>query len=262
MGPVLLSRMMQLNDTQEGVFNIAFCVADEQGLLLLDLKDLQSLLVFVADNAADLTTKYGNVSPATIGTIQRALLVLENQGAAKFLGEPALDIKDFMRLDRDGRCYINVLAADKLMQNSRLYATFLLWLMSETFEQFPEVGDPDKPKLVFFFDEAHLLFDEAPKALLDKIEQVVRLIRSKGVGVYFVAKSARRAGDRARSAWQPRPARASRLHAARSEGGESGRRDFPPEPQNQYRASHHPKKAKRWFPSWREKAFRRSSRAR
>jgi hypothetical protein len=189
MGPVLLSRMMQLNDTQEGVRNIAFRVADEQGLLLLDLKDLQSLLVFVADNTADLTTKYGNVSPATIGTIPRALLVLENQGAAMFLGEPALDIKDFMRLDRDGRGYINVLAADKLMQNPRLYATFLLWLMFEMFEQLPEIGDPDKPQLVFFFDEAHLLFDEAPKALLDKIEQVVRLIRSKGVGVYFVTQN-------------------------------------------------------------------------
>ena len=189
MGPLLFARMMQLNDTQEGVLNIAFRVADEQGLLLLDLKDLQSLLVFVANNAADLTTKYGNVSAATIGTIQRALLVLENQGAAKFLGEPALDIGDFMRLDRAGRGYINVLAADKLMQNPRLYATFLLWLMSEMFEQLPEVGDPDKPKLVFFFDEAHLLFDEVPKALLEKIEQVVRLIRSKGVGVYFVTQN-------------------------------------------------------------------------
>src|SRR5579871_495563 len=189
MGPLLLSRMMQLNDTQEGVLNIVFRVADEQGLLLLDLKDLQSLLTYVADNAADLTTKYGNVSSATIGTIQRALLVLENQGAAKFLGEPALDIHDFMRLDRNGRGYINVLAADKLMQGPRLYATFLLWLMSEMFEQLPEVGDPDKPKLVFFFDEAHLLFNEAPKALLEKIEQVVRLIRSKGVGIYFVTQN-------------------------------------------------------------------------
>jgi len=189
MGPLLLARMTQLNDTQEGVLNIAFRIADEQGLLLLDLKDLQSLLTYVADNSADLTTKYGNVSSATVGTIQRALLVLENQGAAKFLGEPALDIKDFMRLDRNGRGYINVLAADKLMQNPRLYATFLLWLMSELFEQLPEVGDPDKPKLVFFFDEAHLLFNEAPKALLEKIEQVVRLIRSKGVGVYFVTQN-------------------------------------------------------------------------
>ena len=189
MGPLLLSRLMNLTDAQEGIMNIAFRIADEEGLLLLDLKDLQSLLTFVAENAADLTTKYGNVSSATIGTIQRALLVLENQGAAKFLGEPALDIKDFMRLDRDGRGYINVLAADKLMQSPRLYATFLLWLMSEMFEQLPEVGDPEKPKLAFFFDEAHLLFNEAPKALLEKIEQVVRLIRSKGIGVYFVTQN-------------------------------------------------------------------------
>ena len=189
MGPLMFARMMQLNDTQEGVLNIAFRIADEQGLLLLDLKDLRSLLVFVAENAATLTTKYGNVSAATIGTIQRALLVLENQGAAKFLGEPALDIKDLMRTDRDGRGYINILAADKLMQNPRLYATFLLWMLSELFEQLPEIGDPDQPKLVFFFDEAHLLFNEAPKALLEKIEQVVRLIRSKGVGVYFVTQN-------------------------------------------------------------------------
>jgi DNA helicase HerA-like ATPase len=189
MGPLLFSRMMDLNDTQEGVLNIAFRIADEQGLLLLDLKDLQSLLVYVADNAASFTTKFGNVSAATIGTIQRALLVLENQGAAKFFGEPALDIKDLMRTSHDGRGYINILAADKLMNNPRLYATFLLWLLSELFEQLPEVGDPDKPKLVFFFDEAHLLFNEAPKALLQKVEQVVRLIRSKGVGVYFVTQN-------------------------------------------------------------------------
>jgi hypothetical protein len=189
MGPLLFARMMDLNDTQEGVLNIAFRVADDQGLLLLDLKDLQSLLAHVAEESAALTTKYGNVSSATIGTIQRALLVLENQGAAKFFGEPALDIKDLMRTDRSGRGYVNILAADKLMNNPRLYATFLLWLLSELFEQLPEVGDPDKPKLVFFFDEAHLLFNEAPKALLQKVEQVVRLIRSKGVGVYFVTQN-------------------------------------------------------------------------
>ncbi len=189
MGPLLFARMMDLNDTQEGVLNIAFRVADEQGLLLLDLKDLRSLLVHIAEDAATLTTQYGNVSAATIGTIQRSLLVLENQAGAKFFGEPALDIKDLMRTDRDGRGFVNILAADKLMQNPRLYATFLLWLLSELFEQLPEVGDPDKPKLVFFFDEAHLLFDEAPKALLQKIEQVVRLIRSKGVGVYFVTQN-------------------------------------------------------------------------
>ena len=189
MGPLLLSRLMDLNETQEGVLNIAFRVADEQGLLLLDLKDLRAMLAFVAEQAAELTTQYGNVSKATIGTIQRQLLVLENQGAAKFFTEPALDMKDFMKVDRDGRGIINILAADKLMENPRLYATFLLWLLSELFQVLPEVGDPDKPKLVFFFDEAHLLFNDAPKALLEKVEQVVRLIRSKGVGVYFVTQN-------------------------------------------------------------------------
>src|SRR5438309_8612415 len=189
MGPLLLSRMMDLNDVQEGVVNIAFRVADEQGLLLLDMKDLRAILSFVAEHAAELTTQYGNVSKATVGTIQRALLVLENQGGAKFFGEPALALKDFIRTDRDGRGTINILAADKLMENPRLYATFLLWLLSELFEELPEVGDQPKPKLCFFFDEAHLLFNEAPKALLDKIEQVVRLIRSKGVGVYFVTQN-------------------------------------------------------------------------
>src|SRR3984885_4917228 len=189
MGPLLLARMMDLNDVQEGVLNIAFKVADEQGLLLLDMKDLRAILSFIAEHAAELTTQYGNVSKQTVGTIQRQLLVLENQGGTKFFGEPALDLKDFMRTDRDGRGMVNILVADKLMQNPRLYATFLLWLLSEMFGQLPEVGDLDKPKLVFFFDEAHLLFTDAPKALLDKIEQVVRLIRSKGVGVYFVTQN-------------------------------------------------------------------------
>ena len=189
MGPVLLSRIMDLNDAQEGVLNIAFRVADEQGLALLDLKDLRAILQFVSDNAATLRTQYGNVTPATIGTIQRQLLVLENQGAESFFGEPALTIADFMRTDRDGRGYVNILAADKLIANPRLYAMFLLWLLSELFETLPEIGDPDKPKLVFFFDEAHLLFNDAPKALLEKIEQVVRLIRSKGVGVFFVSQN-------------------------------------------------------------------------
>jgi DNA helicase HerA-like ATPase len=189
MGPLLLARLLQLNDTQEGVLNIAFRVADEQGLALLDLKDIRAILSFVSDNASELQKEYGNVSPATVGTIQRMLLVLENQGATSFFGEPALDIKDFMRTDRDGRGIINILSADKLIANPRLYATFLLWMLSELFEQLPEVGDPDKPKLVFFFDEAHLLFNDAPKALLEKIEQVVRLIRSKGVGVYFVTQN-------------------------------------------------------------------------
>jgi DNA helicase HerA-like ATPase len=188
-GPLLLSRLMDLNDVQEGVINICFRVADEQGLLILDLKDLRAVLGFISDHAAELTVQYGNVSKATIGTIQRELLVLENQGGSKFFGEPALALKDFIRTDRDGRGFINILAADKLMESPRLYATFLLWLLSELFEELPEIGDPPKPKLCFFFDEAHLLFNDAPKALLDKIEQVVRLIRSKGVGVYFVTQN-------------------------------------------------------------------------
>jgi uncharacterized protein len=189
MGPLLLSRMMDLNDVQEGVLNIAFKVADEQGLLLLDMKDLRSILSFIAEHAAELTTHYGNVSKQTVGTIQRQLLVLENQGGTSFFGEPALALKDFMRTDSDGRGMVNILVADKLMQSPRLYATFLLWMLSELFEELPEVGDPPKPKLVFFFDEAHLLFNDAPKPLMDKIEQVVRLIRSKGVGVYFVTQN-------------------------------------------------------------------------
>ena len=189
MGPLLLARLMNLNDTQEGVLNIVFRVADDEKLLLLDLKDLQSLLNHVADNAAELTTKYGNVAKATVGAVQRQLLVLEQQGGSSFFGEPALTLADLMRTSRDGKGMINILAADKLMGSPRLYATFLLWLLSELFEELPEVGDPEKPKLVFFFDEAHLLFDEAPKALIEKVEQVVRLIRSKGVGVYFVTQN-------------------------------------------------------------------------
>jgi uncharacterized protein len=189
MGPLLLSRMMDLNDVQEGVLNIAFKVADEQGLLLLDMKDLRAMLSYIAEHAADFTTQYGNVSKQTVGTIQRQLLVLENQGGARFFGEPALALKDFMRTDANGRGMVNILVADRLMQSPQLYATFLLWMLSELFEELPEVGDPPKPKLVFFFDEAHLLFNDAPKALMDKIEQVVRLIRSKGVGVYFVTQN-------------------------------------------------------------------------
>ncbi|MFS8038853.1 helicase HerA-like domain-containing protein [Xanthobacter sp. AM11] len=189
MGPLLLARLMGLNDTQEGVLNIVFRLADEQGLLLLDLKDLRAMLAHVAENAATLTTQYGNVSTQSVGAIQRQLLVLENQGADTFFGEPALQIEDLMRVDRSGYGTVSILAADKLMGAPRLYACFLLWLLSELFERLPEVGDPDKPKLVFFFDEAHLLFDEAPKALIDKVEQVVRLIRSKGVGVYFVTQN-------------------------------------------------------------------------
>ncbi len=188
-GPLLLARMLDLNDTQEGVLNIAFKIADEEGLLLLDLKDLQALLAHVAEEADQLTVRYGNIAKATIGTVQRALLVLEQQGADQFLGEPALDIRQLIRTDTDGRGVVNILAAAALMTSPRLYATFLLWLLSELFEDLEEVGDPDKPRIVFFFDEAHLLFNDAPKALLERIEQVVRLIRSKGVGVYFVTQS-------------------------------------------------------------------------
>ncbi|GGF73102.1 hypothetical protein GCM10007301_36150 [Azorhizobium oxalatiphilum] len=189
MGPLLLARLMDLNEVQEGVLNIAFRIADEQGLLLLDLKDLRATLSFVAENAKTLTQEYGNVSSATVGAIQRQLLVLENQGGDAFFSEPALVMTDIMRVDRSGYGTVSVLAADKLMASPRLYATFLLWLLSELFEELPEVGDLDKPKLVFFFDEAHLLFDAAPKVLLEKVEQVVRLIRSKGVGVYFVTQN-------------------------------------------------------------------------
>ena len=188
-GPVLMARLLQLNDTQEGVLNIVFKVADEQGLLLLDFKDLQSVLQWTAENAGSLTTKYGNVSKQSIGTIQCALLTLQQQGGERFFGEPALDLKDMIGLDAAGMGAINILAADRLMQSPRLYATFLLWLLSELFEVMPEIGDPEKPKFVFFFDEAHLLFNDAPKALLGKIEQVVRLIRSKGVGVYFITQN-------------------------------------------------------------------------
>ena len=189
MGPLLLARLMDLNDTQEGVLNVAFQVADDEGLLILDMKDLRAVLALVADNAKLLTTTYGNISKASVGAILRRLLVLEQQGAEHFFGEPALELADLMRCDLSGQGIVNVLAADQLMQSPRLYATFLLWLLSELFEELPEVGDPDKPKLVFFFDEAHLLFDDAPKALVDKVEQVVRLIRSKGVGVYFVTQN-------------------------------------------------------------------------
>jgi DNA helicase HerA-like ATPase len=189
MGPLLLSRLLDLNDTQEGVLNIAFRVADENGLLLLDLKDFRAILEFVAEHASELTTQYGNISKASVGAIQRQLLILENQGAAHFFGEPALKLSDLARTDRDGRGMVNILAADELMASPRLYSTFLLWLLSELFEELPEIGDPEKPKLVFFFDEAHLLFTDAPKALLEKIELVVRLIRSKGVGVFFVTQN-------------------------------------------------------------------------
>ena len=188
MGPLLLGRMLGLNEIQEGVLAVVFKIADDNGLLLLDLKDLRAMLQHVGDNAAQFKTQYGNVSTATIGTIQRGLLTLENQGGAQFFGEPMLDIADLMRV-QDGKGVVSILAADKLMQAPQLYSTFLLWLLAELFEHLPEVGDPEKPGLVFFFDEAHLLFNEAPKALLERIEQVTRLIRSKGVGVYFVTQN-------------------------------------------------------------------------
>jgi len=189
MGPLLISRLLELTEAQEGVVNIAFRVADEEGMPLLDLKDFQALLVWVGENKDTLSLRYGNVSVASIGAIQRRLLVLENQGGDKLFGEPALALSDIMAVDAEGRGRVNVLAADTLMSSPRLYSTFLLWLLSELFEELPEVGNPDKPKLVFFFDEAHLLFEGAPKVLVDKVEQVARLIRSKGVGVYFITQN-------------------------------------------------------------------------
>jgi len=188
MGPLLLGRMLNLNETQAGVLNLVFKIADDNGMLLLDLKDLRAMLQYVGDNASEFTTKYGNVSAASVGAIQRGLLQVESQGGDKFFGEPMLNISDFMQTV-DGKGVINILAADKLMNSPRLYATFLLWMLSELFEQLPEIGDPEKPKLVFFFDEAHLLFNEAPKVLVERIELVVRLVRSKGVGVYFVTQN-------------------------------------------------------------------------
>ena len=189
MGPLLLSRLLDLNETQTGVLHLVFKIADDNGLLLLDLKDLRSMLQFVGENAKQFTTSYGTISAASVGAIQRGLLTLESQGGSEFFGEPALDLEDLIQTDRDGRGVINVLASDKLFQSPKVYATFLLWLLAELFEKLPEVGDLDQPKLVFFFDEAHLLFNEAPKALLEKIEQVVRLIRSKGVGVFFISQN-------------------------------------------------------------------------
>jgi DNA helicase HerA-like ATPase len=189
MGPLLLGRMLNLNETQLGVLNLVFKIADDNGLLLLDLKDLRAMLQYVGDNAKEFTTEYGNISAASVGAIQRGLLQIEQQGGDRFFGEPMLDIQDFMQTDTNGHGVVNILAADKLMNSPRLYATFLLWMLSELFETLPEIGDPEKPKLVFFFDEAHLLFNEAPKVLIERIELVVRLVRSKGVGVYFVTQN-------------------------------------------------------------------------
>src|SRR5690625_2054970 len=189
LGPLLLSRMLDLNDTQEGVMNVLFRVADEEGLLLLDFKDLRAMLAYIGEHASALRARYGNIAPASVGAIQRALIRLENEGAEYFFGEPALDIFDWLRADPSGKGLVNVLAADRLVQSPRLYALFMLWMMAELYERLPEVGDLPQPKIVFFFDEAHLLFNDAPKALLERIEQVLRLIRSKGVGVFFVTQS-------------------------------------------------------------------------
>jgi DNA helicase HerA-like ATPase len=234
LGPLLLGRMLDLNDTQAGVLNLVFRIADDNGLLLLDLKDLRAMLQYVGDNASQFTTQYGNISAASVGAIQRGLLQIDSQGGSSFFGEPMLNIGDFLQTV-GGQGVINVLAADKLLSAPRLYATFLLWMLSELFETLPEVGDLDKPKLVFFFDEAHLLFNEAPKVLIERIELVVRLVRSKGVGVVLCdpeppGHSRQRAGP----ARQPCATRPARLHAARPEGGEGHRPDHAPEPGPRY----------------------------
>jgi hypothetical protein len=224
MGPLLIARLLNLNDTQTGVLTLVFKIADDNGMLLLDLKDLRAMVQYVGENARTFTTEYGNISTASIGAIQRNLLALEEQGGDVFFGEPMLDIADLMQTDADGRGVINVLAADKLFHSPKLYSTFLLWMLSELFEQLPEVGDPDKPKLVFFFDEAHLLFNDAPKALVEKIEQVVRLIRSKGVGVYFVTQNPLDVPETVLGQL------GNRVHAARPEGGQDRGRHHAPEP--------------------------------
>ena len=258
MGPLLLARLLNLNDVQEGALNIAFRIADDQGLALLDFKDLRAILEAIApfgtkkeaeegtgnaqlDEIKRAVASYGNVTKQTVGTIQRALLVLENQGGEKFFGEPALDLKDFMQVPTaTAAAIVSILAADKLMGNPRLYATFLLWLLSELFEELPEVGDPDKPKLVFFFDEAHLLFDEAPKALLDKIEQVVRLVRSKGVGVYFVTQNPLDVPDNVLAQLGNRVQHALRAFTPRDQKAvQTAARHVPPQSEAQYRASDH-----------------------
>ena len=239
-GPVLMARLLQLNETQEGVLNIAFKVADEQGLLLLDFKDLQALLQWLAENAGQLTTEFGNVSKQSVGTIQRQLLMLDQQGGEGFFGEPALDLTDMIRCDAAGLGTINVLAADRLMQSPRLYGTFLLWLLSELFEALPEVGDLDKPKFVFFFDEAHLLFDDAPKALLEQDRAGGAADPLQGRRhLFHHPEPARYPRVGAGPARQPRPACVARLHAAGPEGGEGGGRDFPPEQEIRCRPGHH-----------------------
>ncbi len=240
MGPLVLSRLFNLNETQRGVLSIVFKIADDAGLLLLDTRDLRAMLQFVGENAKRFTTDYGNVSAASIGAIQRALLTVDEQGGDKFFGEPMLDIEDLIQTSADGRGMVNILVADQLMLAPKVYASFLLWMLAELFERLPEVGDLEKPKMVFFFDEAHLLFDDAPTALVDKIEQVVRLIRSKGVGVYFVTQNPLDIPDAgARPARQPRAARPAGVHAARPEGRAHGGRDHARESGVRHRDGHH-----------------------
>ena len=243
MGPLLLARLLELSEPQEGVLNIAFRWAEDERaagdakMAILDLQDLRSIIDEMGKRATELRSRYGNIAPATVGVLQRRLLVLEQQGAANFFGEPALDILDFVRHAPDGRGVINILAAEKLMTTPRLYATFLLWMLSELFNRLPEVGDLDKPKLVFLFDEAHLLFNGASQAVLDQIERVTRLIRSKGVGVYYVTQSPGDVPDRVLGpARQPHPARAQGLHAQGAEGRARGRTDLPSEPRVRHRA--------------------------
>jgi len=240
MGPLLLGRMLNLNDTQAGVLNLVFKIADDQGLLLLDLKDLRAMLQHVGENASQFTTEYGNVSAASVGAIQRGLLEIESQGADKFFGEPMLNIQDFLQTDAKGNGVINLLCASELMNAPRLYGTFLLWLLSELFEQLPEIGDSEKPKLVFFFDEAHLLFNEAPKVLIERMELLVRLIRSKGVGVYFVTQNPLdvpetvlgQLGNRVHACIEG-------LHATRSKGSEGKRPNHARQSKFRHRESNH-----------------------
>ena len=249
MGPLLLARLLDLNETQEGVLNVVFRFADEQGLLLLDLEDLQAMLSHAAENADELSAKYGNVTKATIGAIQRQLLSLDSQGGAMFFGEPALEINDFIRVDEQGRGMINVLAADKLMRSPKLYATFLLWLLAELFEVLPEVGDPEKPKLVFFFDEAHLLFDDAPEraAGQDRAGRAPDPLEGRG-RLFLYAEPDRRAREGRRPARQPGAARAARLHPARPAGDQGGGRNLPHQSRTRRGAGDHrtARSARRW----------------
>ena len=240
MGPLLLARLMNLNEVQEGVLTIAFHVADKEGLMLLDLDDLQAMLVHVGERADELTLEYGNVAKPSVGAIQRSLLQLRAQGGDHFFGEPALELEDFLKIDEAGKGVVNILAADKLMASPRLYSTFLLWLLSELFEQLPEVGDADKPKLCFFFDEAHLLFDDAPPALLEKVEQVVRLIRSKGVGVYFITQNPIDIPDKVAGQLGNRVQHALRAFTPRDQAAvKSAAETFRPEPGDRRRPGDH-----------------------